>query len=80
MSAYDTRRAELRELPVVSVIIPTYNRADLLPEALDSVYAQAGLGELFEMQVIVIDDASTDATPAVIQRYPEVSYIRLATR
>src|SRR5712691_1887639 len=79
MSAYDTRRAELRELPVVSVIIPTHNRADLLPEALDSVYAQEGLGECFEMQVIVVDDASTDATPQVMQQYPAVHYIRLAT-
>jgi GT2 family glycosyltransferase len=65
--------------PLVSVIIPTYNRAALLPEALDSVYAQEGTGELFEMEIIVVDDASTDGTPEVVRRYPGVKYIRLAT-
>ena len=38
----------LHAKPLVSVTIPTYKRAALLPEALDSVYAQEALGELFE--------------------------------
>jgi len=69
----------LQTKPLVSVIIPTHNRAALLPEALHSVVAQEGTGELFEMEVIVVDDASTDASPAVVRRYPGVRYIRLAT-
>jgi glycosyltransferase involved in cell wall biosynthesis len=46
---------------------------------LDSVYAQEGVGELFEMEVIVVDDGSADATSEVIRRYPGVKYIRLET-
>src|SRR5262245_29885941 len=65
--------------PLVSVIVPTYNRAALLPEALDSVYAQEGVGELFDLEVIVVDDASPDATPEVMRQYPGVKYIRLET-
>jgi len=64
--------------PLVSTIIPTHNRAALLPRALDSVYAQVGIGELFDQEVIVVDDASTDGTFDVVQRYPYVRYVRLA--
>jgi glycosyltransferase involved in cell wall biosynthesis len=70
---------ETKEKPLVSVVIPTYNRAELLKEALESVYAQEGVGEDFEMEVIVVDDASSDATPEVVTRYPGIRYIRLAT-
>lgn len=49
----------------VSVIVPTYNRADLLPEALDSLLAQTRPPE----EIIVVDDCSTDATGAVLERY-----------
>lgn len=63
--------------PLVSVIIPTYNRATLLQKALDSVYAQEGVSDKFEMEVIVVDDASSDDTPEVIRGYPGVRYIRL---
>lgn len=65
---------------LVSVIIPTRNRADKLPRALDSVLAQEGLGSQFQIQVIVIDDASSDGTPAVVRRYSTVQYFRLETQ
>jgi glycosyltransferase involved in cell wall biosynthesis len=52
----------------VAVIIPTYNRAALLPAALDSVIAQT-TPECIE--VVVIDDGSTDETHAVIEPYLE---------
>jgi glycosyltransferase involved in cell wall biosynthesis len=65
--------------PLVSVIIPTHNRATLLPTALDSVYAQKGIGEQFDLEVIVIDDASTDSTPDVLRQfYPRARYLHLA--
>ncbi len=50
--------------PRVSVIIPTYNRAAYLAEALPSVFSQT-LGAL---EVIVVDDGSTDATAALLRR------------
>jgi glycosyltransferase involved in cell wall biosynthesis len=50
---------------LVSTIIPTYNRANLITEALDSVLAQT----FPNVEVIVVDDGSTDATSEVLARY-----------
>lgn len=61
--------------PLVSAIITTYTHADSLGEALDSVYAQEGQGSLFDLEVIVVDDASTHDTPGIVARFP-ATYIR----
>jgi len=45
-------------VPLFSVVIPTYNRAELLGIALDSVFAQT----FTDYEVIVVDDGSTDET------------------
>jgi glycosyltransferase involved in cell wall biosynthesis len=50
--------------PSISVIIPTYNRAHIVPEAIDSVLAQT----YGDFEIIVIDDGSTDVTATVLQR------------
>jgi glycosyltransferase involved in cell wall biosynthesis len=50
--------------PAVSVIIPTYNRADLLPEAINSVLTQT----YSDYEVIVVDHGSTDDTLAMLRR------------
>lgn len=52
-------------MPRVSVIIPTYNRADLVAEAIDSVLTQS----YCDLEVIVVDDGSTDNTAEVIKQY-----------
>jgi glycosyltransferase involved in cell wall biosynthesis len=49
----------------VSVIIPTFNRARLLGEAIDSCLRQ----DIEGLEVIVVDDASADVTGAVLERY-----------
>ena len=51
--------------PIVSVIIPTYNRAGMLKEAIDSVLAQ----DYSDFELIVVDDGSTDETPQILNCY-----------
>jgi glycosyltransferase involved in cell wall biosynthesis len=51
--------------PLVTIIIPTFNRAQLLSATLDSVIAQT----YTNWECIVVDDGSTDATPAVVSSY-----------
>lgn len=53
--------------PKVSVIIPTYNRADLLPRAVNSVLSQ----DFRDYEIIIVDDCSTDATQEVIQGFAD---------
>ncbi len=65
--------------PEVSVIIPTRNRAPLLARALDSVFSQEGLGEQFDLEVIVVDDGSTDSTATVVGEYAQARCLRLST-
>ena len=59
-------------LPTVSVIIPTYNRASLLKETLESVLAQT----YTDYEVIIIDDGSTDHTEETVQAFLTDSRIR----
>jgi glycosyltransferase involved in cell wall biosynthesis len=76
---YEARAAAEVDLPMseprVSVVIPTYNRADLLPATLASVAAQ----EFGDLEVIVVDDGSEDDTREVVRRHggPGVRYLGL---
>lgn len=60
-------------MPTVSVIIPTYNAARFLPSAVESVLAQS----FQDIEVLVIDDGSTDDTAEVMKCYgAPVRYLR----
>jgi len=52
--------------PLVTIVVPAYNRAGgLLEETLDSILSQ----DYPNLEVLALDDGSTDATPAVLERY-----------
>ena len=53
--------------PLVSVIIPTYNRAWIIKESIDSVLSQ----DFIDFELIVIDDGSTDNTLEILNSYGE---------
>jgi len=53
------------ELPLVSIVTPTYNQAAFLPETIDTVLSQ----DYPHIEHIVIDDGSTDNTREILSRY-----------
>jgi glycosyltransferase involved in cell wall biosynthesis len=50
----------------VSVVIPTFNRAAMLREAINSVLSQRDVG-LADLEIVVVDDGSTDSTRGMLQ-------------
>ncbi len=56
---------------LVSVIMPTYNRADKVTTAIESVFKQ----HYEPVELIVVDDGSTDNTKEILKKYPQAKYI-----
>jgi len=54
----------MTSLPLVSVYIPTHNRADILSNAVESVQAQS----YPNIEIMIVDDGSTDSTPAILKQ------------
>jgi glycosyltransferase involved in cell wall biosynthesis len=63
---------KIKSMPQVSVIIPTHNRPHLLPRAVESA-----LGAGTDVEVIVVDDASTDETASVCRNFSHIRYVRV---
>lgn len=70
-----------RSQPNFSVVIPAHNEAESLPGLIAEIDAVAQANSL-ELEIIVIDDSSSDATPSVLSqlsaRYPNLATYRLA--
>ena len=58
--------------PLVSVMIPTFNQAEFLPEAVESALAQ----DYPNLEIVICDDASTDETPDVIKDFLQDKRVR----
>src|SRR5262249_15831483 len=74
-SGLSCRRQKLvggRNLPRVSVIIATHCRPNLLPRAIESARRSGS-----DVEVIVVDDASTDATADICRGLSGIRYVRL---
>src|SRR5215217_1494790 len=66
----------MKKLPLISVIIPCYNQAKYLGEAIESV-----LGQTYRnFEIIVVDDGSTDDTVEVAGSYGEVECVEQENR
>jgi glycosyltransferase involved in cell wall biosynthesis len=71
-----TRHSDL-EPPLVSVVIPAYNAAQYLAETLRSVLTQS----YRQLEVIVVDDGSTDGTATIVQQFvAQDSRVRLVSQ
>jgi glycosyltransferase involved in cell wall biosynthesis len=57
---------------LVTVVIPCFNQAHFLPEAIESVHAQTHA----RVELVVVDDGSSDNTAAVVDRYPAARCLR----
>ena len=64
------------DVPLVIVIIPFYEQAHFLPDAIESALAQTHPN----VEVIVVDDGSPDTTAEVVARYPGVRCVRQENR
>lgn len=52
-------------IPVLSIIVPVYNVATYLREGLDSILRQ----EVQDIEVICVDDCSSDSSPDILKEY-----------
>ncbi len=57
--------------PYVSVIVPVYNGVKFIAEAIESICAQ----NYHPLEIIIVDDGSTDDTSKIVQSYKNIRYI-----
>ena len=73
-----TEPRQIQDNPLVSVVIPCYNRETFIADAIESALAQTHQN----LEILVVDDGSSDGTETVIKRYlndPRVRYFKHET-
>ena len=65
MITTDSTHAKMTEWPLVSIIVPAYNRAATLGRTINSILNQS----YANIEVIIVDDGSTDNTTAVLEKF-----------
>lgn len=78
MTLHDFKRDKGMKKPLVSIIMPTYNHAEFITEAIESVFRQTY--KCFEL--IIINNYSTDDTEKIVNSYDEdrIKYLRFQNR
>jgi glycosyltransferase involved in cell wall biosynthesis len=61
------RREQVKEGPLVSVIVPAYNRAGIIGETIENIFQQT----YANIELIIVDDGSTDNTEKILKSYGE---------
>jgi glycosyltransferase involved in cell wall biosynthesis len=64
--------------PRVSVIVPFFNREPYLPACIEALLAQDDVGG--PVEILMVDNRSTDGSAAVVQRYPQLTLLREETQ
>ena len=67
----------MSESPRVSVIVPFFNRQQYLPACIEALLAQDDVGPV---EILMVDNRSTDGSAAVVQRYPQLTLLREETK
>lgn len=74
--AEDAVRSEAGLAPIVSIVLPTYNRAAVIGDAIESVLAQS----FTRWELLIVDDGSSDDTKSVVARYAGDERIRYSSQ
>jgi glycosyltransferase involved in cell wall biosynthesis len=69
----DSNVEERKPAPLVSIVLPVFNREHLVARAIDSVLAQT----FSNFELIIVDDCSTDSTRSVLERYRDTRRVTL---
>jgi glycosyltransferase involved in cell wall biosynthesis len=68
----------MTDSPRVSVIVPFFNREQYLPACIEALLAQDDVGG--PVEILMVDNRSTDGSASVVQRYPQLTLLREETK